>query len=441
MGSTSVIDATSIDRRGHGPSLSAGLPGLKALDRGRVAVGMTAIAVAMLPAIVPRGPANVGPVDLLLAIALVGCLVWGATTGHRWRLPYVVPIGLMLAGGALGALAGPVPATGIVTIIQELSLVAWGWALVNIGSSPGRLTILLRTWAYSSIAWVLVLFAALFTGTTSLTGQTASEGSRTALTFADPNVAANYFFVSMMIIWSTQCPQRRAGRFAAYALLLAAILSTGSNSGIVSLTVGVLAAALVGVYRRLGPVPALTALAFVLLTGFLATSMVSVSDIQSRAHESRYAFVRDGIGRGASSVEHRDKLLQESLSLYETGGLLGQGPASTKPRLEKEMAPLVKEAHNDYFAALTERGILGLLGLLLLVLGLVVRTASLMTPSSARRLVEVLPRPNALVGAVVGTMVAMTVYELLHVRHVWTLFAFVAALHLWSREWHRSAGS
>jgi hypothetical protein len=27
------------------------------------------------------------------------------------------------------------------------------------------------------------------------------------------------------------------------------------------------------------------------------------------------------------------------------------------------------------------------------------------------------------------------VIELLHVRHVWTLFAFVAALSLWGREW------
>jgi hypothetical protein len=43
-------------------------------------------------------------------------------------------------------------------------------------------------------------------------------------------------------------------------------------------------------------------------------------------------------------------------------------------------------------------------------------------------------RPNALVGAVAGTLVAGTVYELLHVRHVWALFAIVAALSIWGRE-------
>jgi len=120
--------------------------------------------------------------------------------------------------------------------------------------------------------------------------------------------------------------------------------------------------------------------------------------------------------------------------------LLGQGPVSTKPRLQHELAPLAKEAHNDYFAALTERGILGLLGLLVLVLGLGTRTISVLTPP-VERFAGVLVNPNALVGAVVGTMAAMTVYELLHVRHVWALFAIIAALHLWSRGWQRPAAS
>jgi len=43
-------------------------------------------------------------------------------------------------------------------------------------------------------------------------------------------------------------------------------------------------------------------------------------------------------------------------------------------------------------------------------------------------------RPNALAGALAGTLVAMTVYELLHVRHVWTLFAVVAAVSIWGRR-------
>ena len=43
-------------------------------------------------------------------------------------------------------------------------------------------------------------------------------------------------------------------------------------------------------------------------------------------------------------------------------------------------------------------------------------------------------RPNALVGALAGTLVAGLVYELLHVRHIWALFGLVAAISIWGRE-------
>ena len=43
-------------------------------------------------------------------------------------------------------------------------------------------------------------------------------------------------------------------------------------------------------------------------------------------------------------------------------------------------------------------------------------------------------KPNALLGALAGTLVASTVYELLHVRHVWALFGLLAALSIWRTE-------
>ena len=432
-----MMDAVAIGRgRSALPSRSAEL---RVAELRRQALWLTAAAVAILPAVVPRGPANTGPVDLFVALSVAGCLAWAATSHDRWRFPYVVPVGLMLLGGALGALAGPVPDAGVVAIVQDLALVVWAWALVNIAASFGAVTTILRTWAYSSIAWVLLLFTALVTGMSSVAGQTASEGSRTSLTFGDPNVSANYYFVSLMLIWSLQRPRSRAARWAAYALLVAAILSTGSNSGIVSLVLGTAAAAILGVYRRFGAGAAISALVCLILAGSVGKATVSIAELQYRAHESRYAFLRDGFGRAPSSVQQRDTLLEESTALYATGGLLGQGPVSTKPRLEREMAPLVKEAHNDYFAALTERGVIGLLGLLLLVIGLGVRTVGLIRRRLDYSHAGVLARPNALVGAVVGTMAAMGVYELLHVRHVWALFALLAALHLLRREWERSA--
>jgi len=95
---------------------------------------------------------------------------------------------------------------------------------------------------------------------------------------------------------------------------------------------------------------------------------------------------------------------------------------------------LVKEAHNDYFAALIERGPVGFIGILLLVSGLLVRAVSASTRRLSAGFADVVVRPNALVGALVGTLLAMTVYELLHVRHVWAMFAIVAALSLWGQR-------
>jgi hypothetical protein len=407
---------------------------LVALDGERIAVGATAVAVAMLPLLAPRGPGNLGPIDALMAVGVFACLLWAGSSRHRWRFAYVVPMGLFIAAGALGALVGPVPDLGIVSIGQDIFLLLWCWAVVNISHSPAALRVLLTTWAYSSVVWGVLLFVGVFTGNSFLSGHSVREGSRTALTFGDPNISANYYVISIMIIWASRCPRHKGLRLSAYALLLAALISTGSNSGMFSILFGVTIAAVAGVYRRAGIVPAITALAFVMVGAYLVTSNVSIKAIQARANGSSYAFIRDGIGRGETSVAQRSTLLHESIPLYVRGGPLGEGPASTKPRLEAEMAPFVKEAHDDYLATLMERGVFGSVGLLLLLLGLAVRTSSLAGARLRNGFAAVVVKPNALLVALAGTIVTGTVYELLHVRHVWTLFAFIAALYTWGRE-------
>ena len=429
-----MVDGVAIERAWPLPERASRRAARDALTGERLALGATAASVALLPLLRPEGPANTAPVDLVIAVAIVASLLWAGTAGIRWRFPYALPVAVFMLGGALGALAGPVPGAGITALVQDLWLLLWCWVVANVARSPARLRVLLRTWAYSSIVWVTLLFVSLAVGSTFLTGQTTREGSRTALTLIDPNVSANYYVISLMIIWATRTPRSRPVRLAAYGLLVAAIISTGSNSGIVSLAVAMSVAGLLGLYRRAGAVAAISAACFLLVAIGAGASTISIRGIQERAHSSRYAFLRDGIGRGAVSVEQRGTLLHESVPLYERGGLLGQGPVSTKPRLQKEMAPFVKEAHDDYAAALIERGVIGVVGLLMLIFALAAAAISVGLSRLKPGFGAVLVRPNALVGALVGTMVAETVYELLHVRHVWALFGFVAALMLWGRE-------
>lgn len=426
MAATAVI-AAGPDRLGvHRERLKSA----RKVDGERLAIGTTAVAVILLPFAYPTGPSNLAPIDAFVLLAIGTCFLWAVRARVRCRFPYGVAMSLMLVGGAVGAMFGPVPTQGLIALVQDCLLFMWCWAIVNIGRSAANLRVLLTAWAYAGIAWAIVAFVGLATGSTVLTGQIARQGSRVQITLNDPSYCANYFFITLMIIWATRRPRHRLVRCAAYLLLAAGIVSTGSNSGMVALISGSILSAILGTYRRYGAMPAVAFLtSIVLVAAFLATN-VSLSAIQEKASQSPYPFLRDGIGRSPQSADQRGMLVGESIGLYSRGSLVGEGPVSTKSRLTAENALLVKEAHDDYFAALMERGPIGVIGILVLVAGVLVRGLSLTKFRLEEGYADILVRPNALVGALVGTMMAMTVYELLHVRHVWALFALVAALSI-----------
>jgi O-antigen ligase/polysaccharide polymerase Wzy-like membrane protein len=404
------------------------------LNGERLAVRAAALAIAGMPLLIPSGPSNVGPIDLLIMLTIGAALFWSGMSPHRWRFPYAAPIAVFIAGGAVGALRGPVPGTGAIALVQDVVLLLWCWALANIASEPERMRVLVKTWCYSAVVWASLLFVGLLTSTHFLTGQTTREGSRTSLTFIDPNISGNYWFISLMVIWATGYPKSVRWRRVAYGLLVAAIVTTGSSGAIVSLIVGVGIAAVFGVYRRSGLVPAVTTAALGLVALAAVWSNVSLTGLENRAAGSKYAFIRDGIGRGQQSEEFRGALLHESRSLYAQSGALGAGPVSTKVRLAAAQEPVVKEAHDDYLAAIVERGVLGFIGLLALIATVVVRSVPLAAGRISHRFGAIIVNPNALLGAAAGTFCAAAVYEVLHVRHVWALFALIAALSIWGRE-------
>jgi O-antigen ligase len=399
----------------------------------RAAVILTGLAVALLPVAVPTGPANVAPIDLFIVIATAACLMWGAAAGVSWRFPYALPLAIFMAGGAIGALAGPVPGNGVVAIVQDVVLIVWCWVVVNLSRSPRNFSALASTWVYTSIVWAIMPIVGVIIGSAALTGQTENQGSRVQITLADPSYAANYFFISIMLIWATGRPRHQGLRLVAYALLVVAIVLTGSNSGMLSLLVGTAVAGVLGIYRRFGAMSAVAALVLLVLSAGLASLSINLTKIQESAQSSRYAFIRDGIGRG-TSVSQRGMLLHESIRLLRDGGPLGEGPVSTKVRLARAQAPFEKEAHDDYLAALLERGVIGFLGLVALVYGVLYRSFAFSRSPLTGGFGAVVARPHALAGAVAGTLVAGAVYELLHVRHVWALFGLVAALYIWARE-------
>ena len=400
----------------------------------RLAVVAVAATVALLPFLVPSGPLNTAPVDALMAVAIASAALWAGTHRIRLAFPYAAAVTVSMIAGGIGALAGPVPVAGFVALVQDIVLFSWGVTVVNIARSPENLALMLKAWRYGAVAWSIVVLVGLAARISFLSGVTPRDGARVAALFGDPNFAGNYFFVSIMIVWATRRPSSRILRVATYLLLISMLALTGSNGAAISLGVAAAIVATGALYRRYGPVQAIGGLALMVVAGLIVASTLSLTAIVEMADRSQYAAIRDGIGRGTTSVDQRGVLLHENVHLLYTGSILGSGPTSTKTRLDRSQAVFVKEAHSDYWSSIVERGILGLIGVCLLVGAVLARAWRIATRPLAPAFARVVVRPEALAGAAVGCLLAGTVLEVLHLRHVWFVFAVVAALSLWGRS-------
>jgi O-antigen ligase len=393
-----------------------------------------AAAVLMLPALKPSGPGNSSPVDVFIALSIGVTLLWTGYVGQAIRLPYGIAVGLIMIGGAIASLAGPLPGTGLLAITQDLVVLAWCAVIVNVARSAEALRWLLRAWIWGSFAWAVILILALATGNLALAGVSDRTGVRASLTFGDPNYAANYFFVALMIVMATQAPRRRALRMIVYSALLAALALTGSNGGLLAFGIGLSVVAVAFVARRWGPTALIATAGTVVVLGILGIAAAQALPIEAWARDSGQPLLRDSIGRSSQSAQERQWLIQETIVLFEQGAPWGLGPGSTKPLLQTQLAPYAYQTHDDYIESIVERGVLGAFGLLVLIGSLGVRTWAVATRPLAPGFAELFPRMAPLVGALLGLAVSASYYQILHFRHVWAFFALIAALYIWGRR-------
>jgi O-antigen ligase len=393
-----------------------------------------AVAIAMLPFLKPSGPGNSSPVDLAFAVSIGVFLLWAGYSAQPLRLPYALAGGIFMLGGAIAALAGPLPNSGLLAVGQDLVLLVWCAVVVNVARSPGAFRWLLRAWTWSAFAWAVVLMVALATGITAVSGVTARTGVRAALTFGDPNYAANYFFVALMIVMATQTPRRLGYRLVVYAALLAALAATGSNGGLLAFGVGLAVVVIFHVSRRWGPHALLATTCAGAVVGLLALVAIQVLPLDQWANASGIPILRDSIGRSPQSAQERGWLITETVGLLEQGAPWGLGPNSTKALLTAQLAPYAYETHDDYIEAIVERGVLGAVGLMLLIASVGTRTWAVVSKPLSPEFAELFPRTSPLLGAAVGLAVSASYYQILHFRHVWTLLAVIAALYLWGRR-------
>ncbi|HEU4421109.1 MAG TPA: O-antigen ligase family protein [Pilimelia sp.] len=405
--------------------------------QGRWPLAVVAISVAAvsLPLLRPAGPGNTGGVDLALVVAMLATAAWASARLHSLRLPYAMPVALMVLAGAVAATTASLSgarggsADTVLALAQDVFVFAWSAAVATLGQDRTALDVFCRAWAYSATAWAGLLVFASLAGIDWLSGVNATDGIRASFTLGDPNLAAGYFICGLLVMRATRRPRRAGWRWLACALVLTAIVLTLSNGGMLALLVATVLGALFRLAHRRGIATAAAVGSVLALAAGTLVVTVDVRGWVARVQESS-VLVRDSLGRESASGASRAALTAESVKLWLNGdAVLGHGPGRTEAVLEARQAPYVKEAHDDYLAAIVERGVLGGFALVLLAAAVGVRCRRISVPGGmAPEYRDIVPRPELLAAAVVAVAISGVFYEVLHFRHVWALFGLVAAL-------------
>jgi lipopolysaccharide/colanic/teichoic acid biosynthesis glycosyltransferase/O-antigen/teichoic acid export membrane protein len=395
----------------------------------RTAVITLLLAVIFQPILHPTGPGNSSPVDLLIVAAIVTAMVWLAGTHRKLRAPYFIPVALFVAAGAASGLVSSLPGTALLTVAIDLLLFAWCTTVVNVLSGPRAMRYALAAWSWSGIVWAGIVIVAWLGHVTPLEGLTAAEGNRVMFTFGDPNYASWYWGVTIFVVYASRTPAARWMRLAGYIMLLWALVLSESNGGLLAVGVGVAFLLVVKNYRRHGWAGVVAVgLTIGLAVGAFFT-VLPLNELRQLAAASNQPLLVNSIGRSAQSSNERSLLVQESVELYQRGdGVIGLGPASTKPLLGTGLYPYANEAHDDFLAALSERGVLGLFALLLLCGSFIARAPPLLRRPLSAPMAAAVPFPAGIVAAVLAVGVNSFYEEVLHFRPLWMLFGITAVL-------------
>jgi hypothetical protein len=427
---TITLDRALRRDRSPAPTLEpVGGPGPRRGSVERTATITLTAAFIFQPILHPSGPGNSSPVDILTLASIVTAAIWATSGHHKLRAPYFIPVALMVAAGAASGLVGSLPSLALVTLAVDVLLFAWCTTVVNVLSAPRAMRCALVAWSWSGIFWAGVVIVAWLGHITALEGLQAAEGNRVLFTFGDPNYASTYWDATIFVVYAARTPSARWMRITGYVMLTWALALTESNGGALALGVGIFFLLLVKSYRKRGWIgSAATALVICLGVGGFFTA-VPLNSIRQWAASSNQPLLVNSIGRSAQSSAERGELITETKELYEqSDGIVGLGPASTKPLLTTRLYPYANEAHDDYLAALVERGPVGLLGLLLLVGTAVSWAAPIVRRPLSARYAAVVPVPAGLVAALLTLSVNSFYEEILHFRFLWALLGIVAIL-------------
>jgi len=426
----------TLERRAPGVPSPRASPGPDGRRHGRRPLPFSVIvllpAVAFLPLLVPHGPNNTAPVDLLIVLYLFVATIGWFAPRRAMSFPLAGVTAFILVVSLIGVGMSQFAGVGRTAVLIDVYLYVFFVAAVNdLRLDRRALGIVLATWTFTALVWAAlasgITFHFLPDNLARLILSNSRALNRASATADNPNLAASYFLVSLFVLAASPWPRRRWLRWLAGGWLILAIYSTGSVAGLVGLFAGI--GAMLGsvLVRRAGStarqtqvVIALMIVALAFAAGGIVRTVVTRSvlgDVATiSAAQQQGGVFQNSLGRSNRSLNGRLTLWTQGLQQSSGRGdeLFGVGAGEAKYTVD------YKSLHNDILAYLVERGINALFGLAVLY-WLVFRQATrVLGPRGPDGL-------HALGAAVFANFAFSMTHQTLHFRHVWLLFALIWA--------------
>ncbi len=382
--------------------------------------------VALLPIGLLPLPLNLTPVDVWIVIGLP--LVALSFFARPW-LPsahYLLPIWLILMASLVSSFAAPSPGGALLVVVKEVFLFVWFFALIivlgRVNEAVWRLTI--SAWMWVAVGHGLLILAQfavpefwrLFV---DIAGKSQEFSVyRPSGLSENANWAAYYQLLGFAPFVLSRLKVATAA--AVGSVLFCSMLATGSMAALLAFAaatlVAVIALMLAGQSRALLNV----SLRFVLAGALLGSALILVVQANEGYRARLESIV---IGRADRSSSGRLDLWMGGVEVLRERQVLAWGIG---PENFRHVAPQGKQLHNDALAFIVERGVVGLIGLLMLSAVALLRAVVLVV-RAARRPGSVSPAMVVFLAVLAAALIESLTHQVFHFRAMWLVLALQEA--------------
>jgi O-antigen ligase len=325
----------------------------------------------------------------------------------RWYL--IVPFYVYMLGSVIAMFSSEVYLINLYTLSQDLYLYAWFVIMCLFLDSNRRVELLVAAWVILGVVYVL-----------STQGFWAPGGgiARVEFSFRNPNRASAYLTLSFFMLLHPVVPWVVKGVLA--VLLAHGVSATGSAAGSLGLGLGVFSVIWALMYMQ-----SAKAIRPFLFLGVVLLALIVL--LINPMKENSLPTVLGGMAPTAAprierSADTREAIWAKGMESFREHPM-GIGPASFHKQIDSGISDNGRiELHSDFVASLVERGVIGLLGHLMLIAWM------------AREIFRMLNRSSTwseslwaagLTGACVNYLFYSITHEGLHHETFWLMLAFV----------------